>query len=208
MPPSCYAAENHSPAAMKNLLKPILLVALLLAAAHPAWAQLGGGAVGGPGGLGSPNSGRGGPSGGGGGDDKKAEKPPEPPPSIPGATANPDTVIPADKSAAELLPNEALFDAITRGDIASARDALNRGAQLDAHNVLGQTPTEASISLDRNDITFLLLSMRGTNQAHATQVAATTRAPVKGSKAALHTQRALPSSDRGQPNPAAGFIGF
>jgi hypothetical protein len=191
---------------MKHVIKPLLLI-LLLTVAHPAWAQLGGGAVGGPGGLGSPNSGRGGPSGGGG-EDKKAEKPPEPPPSIPGATANPDTVIPADKSAAELLPNEALFDAITRGDIASARDALNRGAQLDAHNVLGQTPTEASISLDRNDITFLLLSMRGSNQAHATQVAATTRAPVKGSKAALRAQRALPSSDRGQPNPAAGFIGF
>jgi len=187
---------------MKHLLRFFLLL-LLLAAAHPAWAQLGGGAVGGPG---APAGGRGGPGGGAGAGDEKKEKPPEPPPSIPGAEVNPDTVIPADKGTAELLPNEALFDAITRGDIASARDALNRGAQLDAHNVLGQTPTEASISLDRNDITFLLLSMRGANQAHATRVADATRAPAHARP--VHVQRPMPSSDRGRPDPAAGFIGF
>jgi hypothetical protein len=191
---------------MKHLLKPLPFL-LLLALAHPAFAQLGGGAVGGPGGLGSPNGGRGGPAGGAGGGGDKKEKAPEPPPSIPGAEANPDTVIPAEKGTAELLPNEALFDAITRGDIASARDALNRGAQLDAHNVLGLTPTEASIELNRNDITFLLLSMRPSNQAHPTRVAEA-GAPVKGSKATLHTQRPLPSSNRGQPDPAAGFTGF
>jgi hypothetical protein len=192
---------------MKHLLKTLPFL-LLLAAAHPAWAQLGGGAVGGPGGVGSPNGGRGGPSGGAGAGEDKKEKPLAPPPSIPGAEANPDTVIPAEKGTAELLPNEALFDAITRGDIASARDALNRGAQLDAHNVLGQTPTEASIDLNRNDITFLLLSMRPSNQARATRVAEAAGTPVKGRKATLHTQRALPSSDRGQADPAAGFTGF
>jgi hypothetical protein len=187
---------------MKHLLRFVALL-VLLTGAHPAFAQLGGGAVGGPG---APAGGRGGPNGGAGAGDEKKEKPPEPPPSIPGAEANPDTVIPADKSTAELLPNEALFDAITRGDIASARDALNRGAQLDAHNVLGQTPTEASISLDRNDITFLLLSMRGANQAHVTRLADATRAPVKAKPA--HVERPLPSSDRGRPDPAAGFTGF
>jgi hypothetical protein len=178
---------------------------LLLALAHPAAAQVGGGAA--PGLSGPAPSGR--PGQGGGGDEKKDDKPLEPPPSIPGAAPNPDAVIPADKSAAEMLPNEALFDAITRGDIASARDALNRGAQLDAHNVLGQTPTEASIDLNRNDITFLLLSMRGTTQGHSTtQLAAAANRPVKSTKAALHSARPLPSSDRGRPDPAAGFIGF
>jgi hypothetical protein len=196
------AVVNKRLSAMNSLLRLSGFAFLLLCLAQPAFAQLGGGAVGAPG---APSSGRGGP-GAGGQDEKKEDKPLEPPPSIPGAAANPDTVIPADKSVGEMLPNEALFDAITRGDIASARDALNRGAQLDAHNVLGQTPTEASIALDRNDITFLLLSMRGTTQSHSTRVAADV-AP-KATKAALHKPRPTPSLDRGQPNPSAGFIGF
>jgi hypothetical protein len=58
-------------------------------------------------------------------------------------------------------PNEALFDAINRGDIGAARDALNRGAELNATNILGMTPMELSVDLGRNDISFLLLSMRG-----------------------------------------------
>ena len=33
-------------------------------------------------------------------------------------------------SAGDLQPTDALFDAINRGDIAAARDALNRGADL------------------------------------------------------------------------------
>ena len=190
---------------MSGLLRLAGLSVLLLALAHPAFAQIGGGASG----AGLPGASRsGGPSGGGGGDAKPAEKAPEPPATIPGAQANPDAIIPLEKGAAELAPNEALFDAITRGDMASARDALNRGAQLDAHNVLGQTPTEASIDMNRNDITFLLLSMRGSTQAHTARVTAFTHAQPKVTKAALRAPRALPSSDRGQPNLAAGFIGF
>ena len=89
-------------------------------------------------------------------------KPAEPPPAaVPGARARPDTVVPADRSTADLPPTEALFDAINRGDIASARDAVSRGADLDATNLLGLTPTELSVDLGRNDITFLLLSLRG-----------------------------------------------
>lgn len=84
-----------------------------------------------------------------------------PPPALPGAEPATEGMIPADKSAADLPPTEALFDAIHRGDVASARDALNRGADLDGHNVLGQSPLDLSIDLNRNDITFLLLSMRG-----------------------------------------------
>ena len=59
-----------------------------------------------------------------------------------------------------MSPNDALFDAINRGDIAAARDALSRGAELDAHNLLGMTPMELSVDLGRNDISFLLLSYR------------------------------------------------
>jgi hypothetical protein len=90
-----------------------------------------------------------------------AEKPAPPPPSaIPGAVAR-QPVIPASKTSGDMDPNDALFDSINRGDIGSARDALNRGAELNATNVLGMTPLELSIDLGRNDISFLLLSMRG-----------------------------------------------
>lgn len=141
-----------------------------------------------------------------------ADKPVAPPPAIPGAQPNADTaVIPADKVAAEMSPNDALFDAITRGDLAAAKDALNRGAQLEAHNVLGQTPTDAAIDLSRNDITFLLLSMRtSVPSAHAVVQTAAAPAPhAKGghAKVVRTAARAVPA-DRGTPNPAVGFTGF
>src|ERR1700757_1385559 len=61
----------------------------------------------------------------------------------------------------DMEPTDALFDAINRGDIGAARDAISRGADLRGHNVLGMTPMELSVDLGRNDISFLLLSMRG-----------------------------------------------
>ncbi len=149
------------------------------------------------------------------------EKAPEPPPAIPGAQPDENAaVVPADRLAAEMSPNDALFDAISRGDMAAAKDALNRGAQLDSKNVLGQTPIDASIDLDRNDITFLLLSMRPAPGASAAQIrqAASHGAavpPAHGRKGRKSVQTASagqagpqPGADRGQPNPAAGFIGF
>jgi hypothetical protein len=151
----------------------------------------------------------------------KSDKPAEPPPAIPGAQPDEDSaVIPPDRVAAEMSPNDALFDAISRGDLAAAKDSLNRGAQLDAHNVLGQTPTDASIDLDRNDITFLLLSMRGSvastapnRTASAAQATASRRKGGRQSviQASAQTgQRAAHqlSADRGTPNPTVGFIGF
>ena len=90
-----------------------------------------------------------------------------PPPAVPGARARADSVAPADRSAADLPPTEALFDAINRGDIVTARDALSRGADLDGTNLLGLTPLELSVDLGRNDISFLLLSMRGTGAGSA-----------------------------------------
>jgi hypothetical protein len=90
-----------------------------------------------------------------------AEKAPDPAPdAVPGAKAR-EPVAPATRSASDMQPSDALFDAINRGDIAAARDALNRGADMSAVNVLGMTPMELSVDLGRNDISFLLLSMRG-----------------------------------------------
>jgi hypothetical protein len=58
-----------------------------------------------------------------------------------------------------LSPNDELFDAIDRGDTAAARDAIARGAALDATNAVGQTPIDESVSLGRNEITFLLVTL-------------------------------------------------
>lgn len=58
-----------------------------------------------------------------------------------------------------LSPNDELFDAINRGDVAAARDALARGADLEARDAVGQTPVDVSIALGRNSITFLLVTL-------------------------------------------------
>jgi len=58
-----------------------------------------------------------------------------------------------------LSPDAELFDAINRGDISAARDALARGADLHAKDAVGQTPVDVSIALGRNNITFLLVTM-------------------------------------------------
>ncbi len=145
---------------------------------------------------------------------KAADKPAEPPPSIPGAQPDADAVvIPSDKVAAEMSPNDALFDSITRGDLAAAKDALNRGAQLDTKNVLGQTPIDAAIDLNRNDITFLLLSMRGNVSATRATASAKAAPGAQGRatlvKTAPRPVRTAPAmADRGTPNPAVGFTGF
>jgi hypothetical protein len=132
--------------------RPLFVLAFgmtLGATASPAaWAQVGPS----PGGY-HPNS--------MGGARAAPDKPPEPPPdAIPGAKPR-EAPAPATRSAADMQPTEALFDAINRGDIAGTRDALNRGADMNGVNILGMTPMELSVDLGRNDISFLLLSMRG-----------------------------------------------
>jgi hypothetical protein len=140
-----------------------------------------------------------------------------PPPAIPGAAANPDAVIPADRASADLAPNDALFDAITRDDLNAARDAMNRGAELQAHNVLGQTPLDASIDLNRNAITFLLLSLRGADGVSSRPATAspvqTVTAKSNHTKHGKTTHATLASTnatqaDGGTPKPEAGFLGF
>jgi hypothetical protein len=135
-----------------------------------------------------------------------------PPPAIPGAISS-GTPAPPLKSAAEMSPNDALFDAINRGDAGGARDAMNRGAQLDAHNVLGQTPLDAAIEANRNDITFMLLSLRGSTlgavlRPHATLASATMPAGHHAAKKTIVAHLAPRPADPGTPNPAVGFNGF
>ena len=149
------------------------------------------------------------------------------PPALPGAASNKGGAAPATRSPTDMEPTDALFDAINRGDIAAARDAISRGADLRGHNILGMTPLELSVDLGRNDISFLLLSMRagdGGSQPPTGKTAATPgtdkatkQAPVRrvAAKAAAPAARPIPSQtarlfsgDGGAPIPNAGFLGF
>ncbi len=156
-----------------------------------------------------------------------AEKPPDAAPDVlPGAKARVPAAPPT-RAAADLQPTDALFDAINRGDIAAARDALNRGADMNGVNVLGMTPMELSVDLGRNDISFLLLSMRGEDAGRGSRAISHDTASASPKQAA-RTAKAKPGStarpvpvavkpvatpklfanDGGAPLPSAGFLGF
>jgi hypothetical protein len=155
---------------------------------------------------------------------KPAAPPPkiEQPPALPGA-ATTGAAAPATRPPTDMEPTEALFDAINRGDIGAARDAISRGADLRGHNVLDMTPMELSVDLGRNDISFLLLSLRGTDDGGGGQARTAAKPPptrqakqavlrpaaraVASTPAPSQTAR-LFSGDGGTPNPNAGFLGF
>ncbi len=215
---------------LRRFLHPAATVLLLAAAPvaiplHAAMAQL---SVG--------NS-----AGGGGGDSdrdaaeaaqkaeaKAAAKAAAPPPAIPGAVSDEATATSGHVSA-DMEPTAALFDAINRGDLTSAKEALGRGADLHGKNVLGQSPLDMAIDLNRSDITFVLLSMRNSeNGAPVASVAsvdsagaATPRHGRSGRDARLAgadgsgkrmrshdaTLQRL-AADTGTPKPEVGFLGF
>ncbi len=158
-----------------------------------------------------------------------------PPPALPGARAEQPAAAPATKTAADLPPTEALFDAINRGDLPMVKDAVSRGAELNGTNVLGLTPIELAVDLGRNQISFYLLSMRGGDAGRgaprAPVVAEAPKPPTRAERVA--TARAakaersresrsavadatpasprtatLFSGDGGAPVPQAGFLGF
>jgi hypothetical protein len=167
----------------------------------------------------------------------QTKKPDVQPDALPGAAARADRVAPS-QGTAIADPTTALFDAINRGDISSARDAIDRGADLDGPGILGMTPLDLSVDLGRNDITFLLLSLRNGDTKFARKTPAQTTAA--GKEAAAHSAAAqgkatpakpttvktaahppstqakpgvpvkstLVAGDSGTPNPAAGFLGF
>jgi hypothetical protein len=198
-------------------------VTLSLVASSAAWAQLGSGPIGTTGHAGRvPNA---------------PEKAPEPSPeAIPGAKPR-EPAAPALHPAGDMQPTDALFDAINRGDIAAARDALNRGAELNGVNILGMTPMELSVDLGRNDISFLLLSMRGEDGGRSARPVGRDAPPPlpagktahsgKGAKVAsgkagpgkaAQANSIIPAkpiatpklfaNDGGTPLPSAGFLGF
>jgi hypothetical protein len=141
------------------------------------------------------------------------------PPALPGTL---NLAQPAAPTQSDLGPTESLFDSINRGDIAAARDAISRGADLGGHNILGMTPLDLSVDLGRNDITFLLLSLHagtvaGGPPAGKTKTATASAAPPKPSPklvpapakpAAVPVAARIAPPDPGTPNPQAGFLGF
>ena len=153
----------------------------------------------------------------------------EPPPAVPGARARAGTVAPAERGAADLPPTEALFAAINRGDVVTARDAVSRGADIDGTNLLGLTPLELSVDLNRNDITFLLLSLRGAGGSRSASAQAPRGTPAAEpatrrtarrepratvgvaaveAPAPIRKTPALFAGNGGTAVPAAGFLGF
>lgn len=169
--------------------------------------------------------------GGQGAKPEKAPRGPEPPPALPGSRAEPTAVVPAQRVQGDMPPTEALFDSVNRGDLPGARDAISRGADLQGTNVLGLTPLELSVDLGRNEISFLLLSLRGSSGFSASRPAEAAAAPKPPTRAervaAAQTERArrsqvaarpatdpapqaprLFSGNGGAPNPQAGFLGF
>jgi hypothetical protein len=174
----------------------------------------------------------------GGAGDAKRQRPAGPGPvGVPGSRAEPVVVAPSERVPTDMPPTEALFDAINRGDLGGAKDAVNRGADINGRNVLGLTPLELSVDLGRNNISFLLLSLRGGSgystssgpagqQAAKPPTAAERRAAARAeqqerrretaaSRAAAAPVAAVPArtarlfaGDGGAPVPQAGFLGF
>lgn len=204
----------------------------LVLVAAPASAQMMDPASGSFGGL------HGAPDIGGSGATPAFGAPKAPPPAgLPGAQSHPNTAALPSTPPTMLDPTQELFDAINRGDLTAARDAVTRGADVNGENELGLTPVQVSVDLGHNDITFLLLSNgagRASGGPAGPKVASSGNQLLTGGKGGAHgaaaaraerprvahvrvtekvpeAQRQLPrlyANDGGSPIPSAGFLGF
>jgi len=150
-----------------------------------------------------------------------AARTPAPAPALPGLAARrAPAAIPGDPNA-NLSPNAALFDAVNRGDIAAARDAVARGANPEARNSLGLTALDTAVDQGRNDIAFYLLSALDLSRgpppgaAPAASLGAPPAArPEPRRPAATAAASATPrnarlwANDGGSARPEIGFLGF
>jgi hypothetical protein len=146
-------------------------------------------------------------------------------PALPGLAARRTPApIPADPTVS-LSPNAALFDAISRGDLGAAREAVARGADIDTRNALGLTPLDAAVDQGRNEIAFYLLSARdvarGPGEAPQAAPPPVVRAPAPrreppralaapppATGPAVPRTAALWAGNGGAPQPEIGFLGF
>lgn len=202
----------------RYILSIAALVAVAVASFPIAEAQMAGPGAGSPMGAGGPMGGQ--------GLHPPQEKQEVAPPALPGASgvgnisAGPVTTLNED-------PTKLLFSAINHGDYNQARAAVSRGANLDARNALDETPIELAVELNRNNITFMLLSVRaeeGPGQRAAPQ--SVTASAVGHTRSAAHAPIVFSSRETqlrqsparavaapiagspGVPDPSAGFLGF
>ncbi len=159
----------------------------------------------------------------------RAPAPDVAPPALPGFGDQPGlATAPSVQKPATGDPTTALFTAVTNGDYNAAQDAVSRGADLNAQNPLGETPLELSVALNRNSITFMLLSARneaGDDDAPVSDPMPVTAAPLPyhhhhhdqavpvasvtaPAAVPLASQNAARGNNPGVPNPSAGFLGF
>ena len=152
------------------------------------------------------------------------EAPREQPPALPGVAARRgQQAIPAETPPSSLNPNDALFDGINRGDIATVRDAVGRGADVNARNALGLTAVDSAVDQGRPEIMFYVLSVRGMagNAPPPPDRAPLPRGrqPVARAPAAAPERPAAPPTatprlpqlwlaNGGAPQPSIGFLGF
>jgi hypothetical protein len=144
-------------------------------------------------------------------------------PALPGLAGRRTPAPITGDPAANLSPNAGLFDAISRGDLAAARDAVTRGANLDARNALGLSPLDAAVDQGRNDIVFYLLSTRDLSRGPVTMEPSTASLgapPAVAPRPAPRRETAAPAApaaprnarlwagDGGAARPDAGFLGF
>lgn len=153
----------------------------------------------------------------------QAEPPREQPPALPGIAARRGQApIPAEANPAGMNPNDALFDGINRGDIATVRDAVSRGADVNARNALGLTAVDSAVDQGRPEIMFYVLSVRGiAGNAPPPPQTIPMRGPAQrvrtpppqreaAAPATTTTQRlpVLWQGNGGAPQPSIGFLGF
>lgn len=152
----------------------------------------------------------------------------ERPQGLPGLQSRPSQVIPPTTSPAAMNPNDALFDAISRGDVQAARDAVARGADTNARSALGLTAVDSAVDQGRPDMIFYILSLRGSAgspppppeagpapRGRAARVEREPREPREArapagpppAPAAPRTAR-LFAGDGGAAQPEIGFLGF
>jgi hypothetical protein len=119
-------------------------------------------------------------------------------------------------AAASGSPTDVLFDAIAVGNAEAVRDAVARGANLNARNVLGQRPVDFAIDVGRSDIAFTLLSLMraGAPERPAAAPVAPPR-PAAGRTAGATIAAPAPprtptlwANDGGAAQPGIGFLGF
>ena len=154
----------------------------------------------------------------------QAEPPREQPPALPGVAARRGQApIPAETPPSAMNPNDALFDGINRGDIATVRDAVARGADVNARNALGLTAVDSAVDQGRPEIMFYVLSVRGmAGNAPPPPEPAPQRGPRVRTPPPAPVQREAPvqpvnatprlpmlwQANGGAPQPSIGFLGF